>query len=60
MENFMEESMFVNHINLSGMNLTEKYVKRLLDVFIKCKLLMAFHLSDNNITKEPYYNDILE
>ena len=59
-ESFLEESMFVNHINFSGMNLTEKYVRKLVNMFKKCKFLMAFHLSDNNITKEPYFWEIME
>ena len=50
MERFFWEAFFINHVNLSGMNLNEKALTRLLEIMKGCPFLLGFHLSDNNIS----------
>ena len=46
---FLTETIFLNHVNLSGMNFKKEQI---LDIFYwlrNCKFLLGFHMNDNNI-----------
>ena len=57
---FLKEARFLNHINLSGMNLGEPQVMKLITELDKCPFILGIHLSDNDITKQPYFYDIMK
>ena len=54
-EGFLKYAQFLNHIDFSGMNLLPAQIKLLLQLFKKCKFLVGFHLSDNNITNTDLF-----
>jgi len=47
----MKESKILNHMNFSGMNLSEDYLRIILKCLSKSRLIMGIHLNDNGITK---------
>ncbi len=51
----------MNHINLSGMKLTESPVLKICKSCAKSKLIMSIHLNDNDITSnKQLFKDALE
>jgi len=46
----MKESKILNHINLSGMNLSKIYLREIFKYVAGSRLLMGIHLNDNGIT----------
>ena len=57
---FLKEAKFINHVNFSGMNLGKPQVMKLMVELDKCPFLLGVHLTDNDITKQPYFYDIMK
>ena len=55
----LSEATFINHVNFSGMNLGETQVFELMEVINKCPFMLGIHLTDNDITRKPYFNEII-
>ena len=49
----------MNHVNFSGMNFQEEQIMGLVKIFQEMRFLVGVHLSDNDITYQPFYTDIL-
>jgi hypothetical protein len=59
MKELLEEAIFINHINFSGMNLGDEQLRYLIELFKNCQFLLGIHLSDNDITNNPYFHEIV-
>ena len=56
---FLKEARFINHVNFSGMNLGQTQVMKLIVQLDQCPFLIGIHLTDNDITKQAYFFDIM-
>ena len=60
MEQFLCETLIINHVNFSGMNLGYEQVMLILKLIKKCSFIVGIHLNNNGITlNNKYFKEVM-